>query len=610
MDVMPESLGRYVLDVELGRGGMSVVYRAVDPALDRTVALKVLHPHLAGRADSRQRFTREARAVARLAHLNIVEVFDYSPPQSERAYIVTEFIDGPTLKQFVDANPIRHSELAALLMIPIFEALEHAHRAGIIHRDVKPENIMLRPDGTPVLMDFGIAQMVDMETLTATGTMLGSPAHMAPEVVQGEPVNHRADLFSGGTVLYWLVCEALPFSGPNPAALFRRILECRFDPVLQRRPRAGRSFARLIEACLARSPDERPTSAGEIAARLTELLAVCGLTDLRTELAAYIRDPAVYQDELVHRLPPRYAEAARVAADAGLTARALDFLDRALALDPDNVEALRLLDRIERGQRKRGVVRLAAVTAVCLAATIAVWMNWPATSGALTIEDRFQPVASRSYGPTHLSGIDAAVEVPDAATESPDAQTEARRDAGRRRVNIVGRTRPRRRRPRPVAPPDAALPTAPTKVVEVKVMSESKAPMVYVDNVLVGNIGSIQGANHLRLEVGRKHTVLFRSPKGCRQLPAITVDLTRTDKAYPLVYKCKPEQARVRIASNHTTNIFRNNKLFGRTNQDITVDMDDKEQWMSLTVGSGTLKFRKVSVLLKAGETTERKVRF
>ncbi|MEZ4466774.1 MAG: protein kinase [bacterium] len=138
-------------------------------------------------------------------------------------------------------------------------------------------------------MDFGIAQMVDQETLTATGTMLGSPAHMAPEVVEGE-ISAKSDLFSVGTVLYWLVCGVLPFAGPSPAALFRRIAECRFDPVLTRRPQAGRAIARLIERCMAHDPDDRPASAGAVAEALRGLLDEAGLPDAAGELAAFLKD--------------------------------------------------------------------------------------------------------------------------------------------------------------------------------------------------------------------------------------------------------------------------------------------------------------------------------
>ena len=276
--MMDEEYGRYTLIERVGQGGMSVVYRATDSILDRVVALKIMHPHLAQRADSRARFSREAKAVARLRHGNIVEIFDYAPPESDKAYIVTEFIDGPTLGAFMDTTPFWMPEAALLLFIPIAEALEAAHDKGIIHRDVKPENIMIRADGEPVLMDFGIAQMVDMETLTATGTMLGSPAHMAPEVIDGHEVGAPADVFSLGTTLYWLICGALPFSGPNPSALFRRILETRYDPVLHRRPSTNRKLARMVEACLSREPEDRPTCA-ELVKSMRALLNEVGLVD-------------------------------------------------------------------------------------------------------------------------------------------------------------------------------------------------------------------------------------------------------------------------------------------------------------------------------------------
>ena len=120
-----------------------------------------------------------------LRHPHIVEVFDYASPQSDDSFIVTEYVDGPNLRDFAEEHPISQPEVALLLMVPIIDALDRAHQAGIIHRDVKPENIMIRGDGSPVLLDFGIAQMIDMPTLTATGTMLGSPAHMAPEVIDG-----------------------------------------------------------------------------------------------------------------------------------------------------------------------------------------------------------------------------------------------------------------------------------------------------------------------------------------------------------------------------------------------------------------------------------------
>ncbi|MEE2789182.1 MAG: serine/threonine-protein kinase [Myxococcota bacterium] len=352
-----QTFGRYSLSEKLGHGGMSVVHRAFDPRLERDVAIKILHPHLAERADSRARFSREARAVARLRHPNIVDVFDYASPQSQDSFIVTEFVDGPTLRTFAEEHPIRHPEAALLLMVPIIDALDRAHEAGIIHRDVKPENIMIRQDGSPVLLDFGIAQMIDMPTLTATGTMLGSPAHMAPEVIDGQPVGAPADIFSVGTTLYWLICGTLPFSGPNPSALFRRILEADFDTNLVRRPRAGRPLAKIVEQCLSRLPADRPTST-ELRQSLTALLTSMNISDLKAEQEAFAQDPDLYQDALSQRLVPALTNIAEERLDAGRVAAALDSLDRALELAPGDTKALALVNGIERVRRSKERMQL------------------------------------------------------------------------------------------------------------------------------------------------------------------------------------------------------------------------------------------------------------
>ncbi len=299
--------GRYHIERELGRGGMSVVYLARDERLRRQVAVKVLHPHLAAREDSRRRFLQEATAIARLEHPSILKIYDYATPEDERSYIVSQYVRGVTLKQWCEARAPLPCELAALVAQPIFEALAHAHEQQIIHRDVKPENIMVcAQGGGPILMDFGIAHLIDAETLTATGAVIGSPAHMAPEVVNGDELTERADLFSMGTVLYWMTCGALPFVAPNPAALFRRILEARFDPVLERRPETLGAFARLIERCMRRQPSERPSSAREVAGELRAQLTYAGLGDIGAELAALSEDLEGYREALPRRLVSAY----------------------------------------------------------------------------------------------------------------------------------------------------------------------------------------------------------------------------------------------------------------------------------------------------------------
>jgi serine/threonine-protein kinase len=183
---------------------MAVVYKATDTSLQREVAVKVLHPHLASHDEARRRFEREAQAVAKLRHENILEIFDYSGKESSESYIVTEFIRGRTLKGFMTEHTLGYPEIAAMITAEVCRALSHAHALGVLHRDVKPENIMIRDDGVLKLTDFGIAQIVDAQRMTVTGQLLGSPAYMSPEHVEGKPLDFRTDVFSVGILLYQL----------------------------------------------------------------------------------------------------------------------------------------------------------------------------------------------------------------------------------------------------------------------------------------------------------------------------------------------------------------------------------------------------------------------
>ena len=236
-------LDKYELLERVGQGGMAVVYRGIDRSLKRVVAIKILHKHLSDYQEARDRFEREAQAVAKLRHENILEIFDYSGAQDAEAagasYIVTEFIDGQTLKQVTTDRPIQFPEIGAMVVLQVCRALAHAHHVGILHRDVKPENIMVRADGVVQLMDFGISHMVHLERLTVPGQLLGSPAYMAPEHVEGRPLDYRTDVFAAGIVLYQLTTGKLPFEGKNPHEVLKRIAECRFVDPRQVNPRSG-----------------------------------------------------------------------------------------------------------------------------------------------------------------------------------------------------------------------------------------------------------------------------------------------------------------------------------------------------------------------------------
>lgn len=350
--MQPPELPRYEILAELGQGGMSVVYRARDRQLGRQVAVKVLLPHLARQAEARRRFHREAQAVAKLHHPNIVEIFDYSGPEAEPAYIVTELIEAGTLRDFVEARggKLREPELALLITHTIAKALVHAHECGVIHRDIKPENVMFTQKGELKLVDFGIAQLDGSGRLTATGALLGSPAHMAPEVIDGARPDERSDLYSLGTVLYWLATGELPFAAPNPSALFKQILGGQYPDPQMHSPRIGNGLLRIIQKLLATDPSERWSSGAELIHAITSELEPLGLGATEEELALFLENPDTYALELGHRLVERLAALGRAAQQAGQLGRAMDFYNRVLARQPDHPEVRRAVERLTRRQ--------------------------------------------------------------------------------------------------------------------------------------------------------------------------------------------------------------------------------------------------------------------
>ncbi len=343
---------------------MAVVYRAQDETLKREVAIKILHQHLAGEPESKARLEREAQAVAKLRHENILEIFDYSGLSSQSSYIVTEFIDGQTLKQYLNGRPLGFSEVAALICVEVCHALAHAHSLGVIHRDVKPENVMIRKDGLIKLMDFGIAQVLDFQRMTVTGQLLGSPAYMAPEIIEGKQLDFRTDVFSVGIMLYLLATGELPFSGRNPHEVLRRIAEGRFpDPRTVGRG-VDQVLARIITRALAHRPDDRYPDVTPMCDDLTAYLTEAGLTDVRAELRAHFAEPATYDQALPKRLAAALTESARTHLAAGRRAKAMELWNRVLAFDPDNETVTVALRRLQGRRRLHQAMTAAALAAV------------------------------------------------------------------------------------------------------------------------------------------------------------------------------------------------------------------------------------------------------
>jgi len=247
--------GRYRLIGPLGEGGMATVYRGRDQRLNRDVAIKILHEDLTRDPGFLARFQREAQVVASLSHPNIVPVYDVGEEQGTN-YIVMEYVRGRTLKEVLDAGGALAPERATSIMRSVLDALGYAHSQGLIHRDVKPQNILITADGTPRLADFGIAHLVDGST-TRTAAILGSAHYLSPEQSRGDDPSTRSDIYACGVVLYEMLTGTLPFDGPNALAVANQHLQAAPPALQPRAPLVGPSLEYAVMRALAKNPEDR-----------------------------------------------------------------------------------------------------------------------------------------------------------------------------------------------------------------------------------------------------------------------------------------------------------------------------------------------------------------
>ncbi|MGE3911333.1 MAG: protein kinase [Chloroflexota bacterium] len=265
--------GRYRLGSVLGQGGMAVVYRAEDLMLGRTVAIKILREQLGTEPEFLERFGREARAAARLNHPNIILVYDVGQDGLSN-YIVMEYVEGEDLREIVRQRGALPAPQVVDLGCQIAAALEYAHRAGLVHRDVKSQNVLLTADGKVKVADFGIAVALGEHSITEAGMVVGSVHYMSPEQAEGRPTTPASDVYSLGILLYELATGELPFTAESPLAVARLQLEARPVPPHQVNPDVPPQISDVILACLAKDPAARPASAALVAAALRGQRAV------------------------------------------------------------------------------------------------------------------------------------------------------------------------------------------------------------------------------------------------------------------------------------------------------------------------------------------------
>ena len=429
------SLAKYEIQEELGHGGMATVYRAHDARLGRDVAIKVLHPHLRDNVEIAHRFATEAKAVAKLRHPNIVEVFDVSEVGDGERYLVVELVRGATLRAIIAERGALPPEIAAAIALEILAALSAAHGEGVVHRDVKPENVLMEhphlrrrvaaeslvprsnPNDTQLrikLTDFGIAKMLDAQGVTSTGQVLGSPAHMAPEQIDGGEVDERADVFGLGVLLYECMVGHLPFEGANPAQVLRRVLEGEYSPAERERAVVGRDWSQIIDRALMLDPKERYENAVAMRDAILAQYKLLGIEDPRADLETYFRDPESYETAHTEMLVTRLQELGAIARKNKDVQGAANAYNRALAYAPNDTNLLRVVATLARAEERRLFVHryappvsLIVVLGCCAFGVTRFIAQHPSPQPIVgpTVADQVDPANSRPSVSTQPSGV-------------------------------------------------------------------------------------------------------------------------------------------------------------------------------------------------------------
>ncbi|MGP3921623.1 Stk1 family PASTA domain-containing Ser/Thr kinase [Streptomyces sp. 8N616] len=364
--------GRYRVEARIAIGGMATVYRAVDTRLDRVLALKVMHPGLASDSAFTDRFIREAKSVARLAHPNVVGVYDQGA-DGTYVYLAMEYVAGCTLRDVLRERGALQPRAALDILEPVLAALGAAHRAGLIHRDMKPENVLIGDDGRVKVADFGLVRAVDTNTTASSGSLLGTVSYLAPEQIEHGITDTRADVYACGVVLYEMLTGAKPHSGDTPVQVLYQHLHEDIAPPSEAVPGLAPQLDGLVAAATARSPELRPGDAVALLSAAREARAT--LTDEQLDA---VPPQAVTDDAGLFGSEDRTSVLPRAVADAA-AGTAADGLNRTSRLEmppagpPAGPPPAPPATRAGRRAPRQGVLALVAAVLLVLGVGAGVW---------------------------------------------------------------------------------------------------------------------------------------------------------------------------------------------------------------------------------------------
>jgi serine/threonine protein kinase len=340
------TFGRYEILDKLGEGAMGVVYRARDSAIGRIVALKMLSAEVGAEEELHQRFQREAEAIGRLNHPNVVTVYDLGHAEGQ-LYMAMELLEGDDLRSLIDSRAEIPLADRVRILMQICAGLGYAHSRGVIHRDVKPANIHVSSGGKVKMLDFGLARVAQRETITRRGVILGTPDYMAPEQATGKGVDHRSDVFSAGAVSYEFLTLEKPFKGKTLHAVLYQIIQEEPDPVLTVNPEVPVRLAAVVHGMLRKDPDRRYQSLEDVVRELS------GIHDAlrRSRSRSALPQPSGPPTEEARAVVRDHVGRARTHMEAGRNAEAIRAAGEALATDPASEEAAEITWRASRQMR-------------------------------------------------------------------------------------------------------------------------------------------------------------------------------------------------------------------------------------------------------------------
>ncbi|RKX68683.1 hypothetical protein DRP53_10250 [candidate division WOR-3 bacterium] len=345
---MAEEIRNFRLGELIATGGMAAIYKGVQISLNRPVAIKILHPHLARDENFILRFEREAKAAASLQHENIISIIDFGK-EGDRYFLAMEYVDGPSLKELLESGVIP-IEIALYILNEILKGIDYAHEKGVIHRDLKPGNILIDKRGSVKIGDFGLAKAQDTATVTVTGSIVGTPAYMSPEQASGAMVDSRSDLFSIGVIGYEMITGAKPFPGETYSMVINNLISKEPKPISSYLEHIPRRMESIIHRLLRKDPDQRYQKASEVIDEIKHLTQDTSITLDQRNLVAYINQREEYLKEIRKQQIETFFNRGLHYVNLGMAKidNALDQFSLVLLLDPENEKARKIYEELKQ----------------------------------------------------------------------------------------------------------------------------------------------------------------------------------------------------------------------------------------------------------------------